>query len=1050
MKLNFNGFLVLFIALVTQLTFAQERSVSGTVSDNAGMPLPGVSVLVKGTKNGTQTDFDGKYIINAKPNDILVFSYVGMRSTEKSASSTTVNVKLTSDATQLESVVVTAFGIKRKPKDLGYSVSSIKAEEITSDAEPDLVRSLNGKVAGVNVGVSTGVAGAANRITIRGVTSFTGNNQPLIIVDGVAYDNTQVTTSSQVTGGGGYESALSSLDPNDIASVDVLKSTSAAALYGSRATNGVIVITTKSGSPSSKKAQKLSVNVGSAAYFENISSLPDYQNTYGAGANFNYSNSNGSWGPRFDQLATIPTWPSLKASFPDQFGPTVPYVAYPDNVKDLFKTGTITDNTAGFNYTGEDGAFNATISNLSQDGYIPYNTYDRTAFSVGGNFKLANKLTVGANMSYSTTKQVGGFFGENQFDGASSSFARTLFLARNWDFNLPYEDPVTGASVTPNGTQFDHPLWSWKHDQIKTHTDRIVSGLNLNYTFNEHISASFRVGMNKYTLDRNQIRDINSRADGGVGSLTNDKFSNEDIESTLLVNFDYKLSDDFGLKAIVGTNILQNKNSTLTFYGKEFKVPNVFTFANTLNISNIEDERFEKKSSGIFTDVTFSYKNYLFLNATARNDWSSSLPEENRSYFYPSVSASFILTDALQLDSNVLTFAKIRGGWAKVGRDAPAEFTSATFVLGDSYNSVPTIGNPTDLGDQHVEPEFTEEIEIGTDLEFFQRRIALGLSLYKKTSTNLITPIAVPSSSGYSQYNTNLGAMENKGVEIELTLVPIKTNDFRWTLFTTYTKNDNTVTKLKEGLPRFSLLTNTPAYVEVGQPYGVFYGSKFARDDQGNFLINPSGGAIIADPTPGIIGDPNPDFKMSFINTFKYKNFTLGAQFDFRKGGDISSSTIEALLGRGVTKDTQDREKTYIIPGYYGDSNGKPLLDASGNKIPNTVQLSMNELYFSPAGGNTFAINSVDEADIYDGTVFRLRDVTLTYDVPQDLLKKTPFGQMSLSFIGSNLWYFAPNVPKYTNFDPDSTSYGSSNVQGVEVSAAPTARRFGIKLNLTF
>ncbi|PJJ10869.1 TonB-linked SusC/RagA family outer membrane protein [Flavobacterium sp. 1] len=1049
MKLKFNGLLVLLVVLVAQLTFAQERSVSGIVSDNAGMPLPGVSVLVKGTKNGTQSDFDGKYAINAKPTDVLVFSYIGMKPSEKSASTTTLNVKLASGATQLESVVVTAFGIKRKPKDLGYSVSSIKAEEITNDAEPDLVRSLNGKVAGVNVGVSTGVAGAANRITIRGVTSFSGNNQPLIIVDGIAYSDPQVTTSSQVTGGGGYESALSSLDPNDIASVDVLKSTSAAALYGSRAVNGVIVITTKSGSPSSKKTNKLSVNVGSAAYLENVNNLPDFQNTYGAGSNFNYSNSNGSWGPRFDSLATIPTWPTLLAAFPSQFGPTVPYVAKPNNVKDLFRTGTVTDNTVGFNYSGEEGSFNATISNMAQDGYIPYNTYDRTGFSVGGNFKLANKLTVGANMSYSGTKQVGAFFGENQFDGAASSFARTMFLARNWDMNLPYED-ANGASVTPNGTQFDHPLWSWKHDQIITHTNRTVGGVNLNYEFNENISATYRAGMNRYTLDRNQIRDLHSRADGGVGSLTNDKFTNEDIESTLLVNFDYKLSDDFGMKSILGANFLQNNNSRLAFYGKGFSVPNVFTFGNTLNVSNLADYRFEKRNIGLFADVTFSFKDYLFLNATARNDWSSSLPKSNNSYFYPGVNASFILTDALHMDNDILTFAKIRGGWAKVGKDAVSEFTSATYALGNSYNGNPTIANPTDLGDQNVKPEFTEEIEFGTDLEFFKKRIALGLSVYKKTSTNLITPITVPTSTGYLTYNTNLGAMVNKGLEIELTLVPVQTNDFKWTLFSTFTKNDNEVTKLKDGLDRFNLQANTVAYVQKGEAYGVFYGSKFARDDEGNFLINQSGGGIIADPTPGIIGDPNPDFKMSFINTFKYKNFTLTAQFDYRKGGDISSSTIESLLGRGVTKDTEDREKTYIIPGYYGDSNGVAIVDASGNKIPNTVQLSMNELYFSPAGGNTFAINSVDEADIYDGTVFRLRDVNLTYSLPQEMLKKSPFGQVSISLLGSNLWYFAPNVPKHTNFDPDTTSYGSTNIQGIEVSAAPTARRFGVKLNLTF
>ncbi|WP_264525351.1 TonB-dependent receptor plug domain-containing protein [Flavobacterium sp. N502536] len=398
--------------------------------------------MVKGTKTGTQTDFDGKYSIKASSNQVLVFSYIGMKTQEVAATSSAINVKLLDGAAQqLESVVVTAFGIKRNPKKLGYSVSEVKAEQITQNSEPDLSRALAGKVAGVNVNTSTGVAGAANQITIRGVNSLTGNTDPLIIVDGIAYSNVSVTSTSQITGGGGYESALSSLDPNDIESINVLKSTAAAALYGSRAMNGVIVVTTKSGASKPNKNQKLNVNVGMGTYFETIANLPDYQNTYGSGANFQYSNANGSWGPRFDSLATIPTWPTLLAAYPDQFGPTVPYVAKPNNVKDLFRTGTVLDKTIGFNYAGQDGTFNATISDLRQDGYIPYNSYDRTSMSAGGNFKLSKKFTVGANLAYSKTKQVGGFFGENQFAGSSSSFARTLFLARNWDLNLPYVDP---------------------------------------------------------------------------------------------------------------------------------------------------------------------------------------------------------------------------------------------------------------------------------------------------------------------------------------------------------------------------------------------------------------------------------------------------------------------------------------------------------------------------------------------------------------------------------------------------------------------------------
>lgn len=1041
---------MLLLVLVAQITFAQERVVSGVVSDNAGLPLPGVSVLVKGTKNGTQTDFDGKYSIKATPSEILVFSYIGMKTQEAKAGSVKINIKLASDAVELEGVVVTAFGIKRNPKKLGYSVSTVKASDITETSEPDISRALSGKVAGVNVNVSTGVAGAANQITIRGVNSLIGNTDPLIIVDGVAYSNVSVTSTSQITGGGGYESALSSLDPNDIADLTVLKSTAAAALYGSRAMNGVIVVTTKSGSSKSNKAEKLSVNVGLGTYFEQIANLPEYQNTYGAGANFQYSNANGSWGPRFDSLATIPTWATLLAAFPTQFGPTVPYVAKPNNVKDLFKTGTVLDKTIGFNYSGQDGNFNATISDLRQDGYIPENTYDRTSMSAGGNFKLNKKLTVGANLSYSRTKQIGGFFGENQFSGASSSFARTLFLARNWDLNLPYVDPSTGGSVTPNGTQFDHPLWSWKHDQITTLTDRIVTGLNLNYKFNDNISASYRAGINKYSLEREQIRDLASRANSGLGDLLSDNYTNEDIESTFLLNFNYKLTESLDLTAIVGNNVLQNNYSRIANEGKEFIVPNIFTFKNVKSIVNLTDSGAQKRNVGAFADLTLTFRNYLFLNATARNDWSSSLPKNNNSYFYPSVSTSIILTDALKMESKILTFAKLRASFAKVGRDNDAEFLKVAFAQGQSYNGNPQIGNSSTLGDQLVNPEFSDEFEVGTDLEFFNKRVVLDLSLYNKKTTDLITDVTVPSSSGFSVLRTNAGSIRNKGIELGLTLVPIKTTDFKWTLNTMFTKNKNEVLTLKEGLDRIQLDPNQVAYAIPGEAFGVFYGTRFARDANGNYLINRSGGGIIQDPSLGIIGDPNADFKMSFVNTFVYKAFSLRSQFDWKQGGDISSTTIEALLGRGVTKDTEDREKTFIIPGYYGNNDGTPLLDTNGNQIPNTTQLSMNELYFSPAGGNTFAINSVDEADIYDGTVFRLREISLTYDVPSKTLQKTPFGKISLSVLGSNLWYFAPNVPKYTNFDPETTSYGKSTLQGIETSAAPTAKRFGFKLNLTF
>ncbi len=1033
----------------------QEKTISGLVTDQDNIPLPGVNILVKGTTTGTQSDFDGNYLINASEGDVLVYSYLGQKTTERTVSaSNTINVQLELDTEELQEVVVTAFGIERNSRDLGYAVSKVESEELTENSEPDLIRSLAGKVPGVNVNFSTGVAGASNQINIRGATTIGSSSQPLIIVDGIAYDNSQITTSSQTTGGGGYGSGLSSLDPNDIASVNILKSTAAAALYGSRAADGVIVITTKSGAGAST-AEKVNINVSSGTYFESIANLPEYQNKYGAGVNYGYVNANGSWGPSFDSLSTIPTWPNMLAAFPDLFGPTIPYVAQPNNVENLFKTGTVFDNSISLAYGGEVGSFNITISDLNQEGYIPYNTFDRTSVSMGGNYKLDNGITIGGTMSFSDTKQIGGFFGENQFAGSASSFARTLWMARDWDTSLPFENPVTGASVTHNNG-WDHPLWSWKHDQIITNTDRTVANVNVGYEFDEHISTSLRVGINRFGLDRKEIRDIGSRANNGLGGVTTDKFTNEDIESTFLVNFDYDITEDIGFTAIVGNNVLQNTSNRSAIIANTFISPGIFTVENNLNVTLLNPTptngigSARKRNVGVFGEVGLSFKEFFFLNATGRNDWSSSLPKGNNSYFYPSVSGSFIFTDAFDIGGDILTFGKLRAGYASVGRDAQPEFLNRTFAVGNAFSGAPVIANRSALGDTQLTPEFTDEIEAGIDLELFTRRIILDLSWYRKTTTDLISPVSVPSTSGFSTFNTNIGEIQNEGVEIGLTLVPFQSENFKWTAFTTFTKNTNEVTELVEGLERIQLDANQVAHAIVGEPFGVFFGSRFARDDNGNYLINQAGGGIVQDLENGVIGDPNPDFRMGFINTFTYKNLSLRAQFDWKEGGDIHSSSIQALLGRGVTRDTEDRERTFIIPGFYGDNTGNPIEDANGNQIPNTTQIDMNELYFSPAGGNTFGINTVNEGEIYDGTVYRIRELSLSYDLPSKWLDKTPFGQVSFSIQGNNLWYFAPNVPRYTNFDPEVTSFGSTRLQGIEVSAAPTSKRYGFKLNLTF
>ncbi|PIF00762.1 MAG: SusC/RagA family TonB-linked outer membrane protein [Maribacter sp.] len=1051
MRTNLNGIFTFLLAFVVHMTFAQEKMISGEVKDPSGLPLPGVNILIKNTTHGTQTDFDGNYTIKANVGQTLIFTYLGFKEhAQVVGASSTINVQMEEDTEALDEVVVTALGIKRNPRSLGYSVKSVEATSITENSEPDLIKSLNGKVPGVNVNVSTGVAGASNKISIRGTTSFQGGNQPLFVVDGTPYSNDQITTSSQVTGGGGYETGISSLDPNDIANIEVLKGAVAAALYGSRAVNGVIVVTTKSGKSGGLSNKKMEVSVNTGVYFEKIANLPDYQNTYGNGTNFNYNNANGSWGARFDSQETIPTWPNLLNAFPDQFGATVPYVAQPNNVSNLFKTGFVADNSINISSANENSNFNLTFSNLDQHGYIPFNSYKRTNISAGGNFKLENGLKVGANISYSDSYQVGPFLGENQYSGSASSFARTLILGRTWDLSLPYED-ANGAPVIPNGG-WDHPLWSWEHNQIRTGVNRTVANVNFSYDFNKHINARYQLGINKYDLARTEITDKGSRAASGTGRVVTDDYGSEEIESTFVLSFNYDLTNDLSMNFLVGNNVNQRSSRRVGYTGTNLIADDIFTVNNTANVVSDYDLTERKRIVGIFGDLGLSYKDYLFLNATARNDWSSTLPKSDNSFLYPSISSSFIFTEAFGISNDFLSYGKIRGGWANVSRDADPYQINKIFTVGTVYAGQPSVYVPATLGNPALGPENTEEFEAGVDLELFNKRAIIDFTWYKKTTTDLISKVNVPTSSGYTSLLTNIGEMENKGIEVGLTLIPVRTDNFKWSTFTSFTKNKNVVNKLIKGLDRFPINVNEIAFVDEGQPYGVFYGSAFARDDEGNYLIEEGGGGVLQALDNQIIGDPNPDFKVGFTNTFKYKTLSLQAQIDWKEGGDISSTTVASLLGRGVTKDTEDRERTFIIPGVYGNpTTGEAILDDSGNKIQNTTQITMNNMYFSPTtNSNTFGINTVDEGNIYDGTVFRLREISLTYDIPKKFLEKTFIGSMTFSIVGNNLWFYAPNIPKYTNFDPDVNAYGSGNLQGIEVQSAPSSKRYGFKLNVKF
>jgi TonB-linked SusC/RagA family outer membrane protein len=1048
-------FLIVILFFLSGSLLAQTKRVKGIVTDSAGNPLVSASVQVRNSSVGTRTNEQGSFTIDVPVNNpVLLISSIGYDKQEVNIGNrNNITISLSTSRQNLQEVIVTtALGIRRTDRALGYSVAKIDPSTFIQKSEPDLLRSLEGKVAGVDIRSSQGTPGAATRIQLRGNTSFFGNSQPLIIVDGIPYSNEQVTTTNQTSGGGAYTSGLSSLDPNDIASINVLKGSSAAALYGSRASNGVLVITTKSGS--GRKVKGTEITLKSSVSAETIANLPKYQNLYGAGSQLNYSNANGSWGPAFRNLDSIPAWPTYKAAYPDLFpSSNIAYVPYPNNVKDLFRTGMVYENSIGFNGGDDKNSVGLTLSQLTHNGYVENASYKRVNLGLGGSTKLSMGLNISGNFSYARSNQTGGFFGENQVSGVASLFARSLFLARNWNLNLPFEDK-NGLPLVPNVTGYDNPRWSAKYNTIKTNEERFIAGFKADYSFNSWLRLDYNLGTNVALLDRREVTEIGSRAAEGNGRLVVDGYRNQELESNFLLTLSPSIGSDFSLKTILGHNFNQRTITELTQTGNKFIAKGIYNLSNTSQQQFSGDYYERRRIIGVFGDVTLGYKNYAFLEGTLRNDWSSTLPQQNRSYLYPSVSGSLVLTDALKIQSTALNFAKLRASWAKVGRDADPYELQDVYDINPNFLGQPAASLPRVSNNPNLKPEFTREIEVGTELSLLNRRLDIDVSLYKRNSSNLIATISTPPTSGYEFLVTNFGGISNKGIEATVTVHPVRSQYFNWDIRGVFTKNKNIVTELTAGVDRIQLngvLDVISPYLEPGKPFGYLRGTVSARDSAGNLLIDPVTGWIITSNQQGIVGDPNPDYKLGITNTVSYKGFSLSVLWDMTKGGDLYSETTYSLLGRGVTLDTKDRETAWVIPGVYGDANtGRPIL-VGGKELPNHTGITTNDVFFAGSSSpSSFGINSATEWNVYDATVYRLREVALGYNLPTKILGRLPIKGINLSLTGRNLWHLAPNFPKYTNFDPEVNSFGSTSTQGIELSAVPTTRRYGFNVNITF
>lgn len=1080
MKLN--CLLFLLICIVTN-SYGQ-RNIKGIVSDQEGGPLVGVNVLVQGTTNGTVTDENGAYSLSVTlENQILVFSYTGFTTREIAiGNSNELNVTL-DEGIQLSEMVVTALGITRAKKEIGYAIEELEGNQLQRVGETDPLRAMQGKVAGVNITGSSSQPGSATRLTIRGIKSFFGNNQALYVVDGVPFDASTNGVSFQLTGGGAYANRLSDLDPNNIESVSILKGATAAALYGSRASRGVVVITTKTGALK-KGENKLKIDLSSSLNFEEIASLPNFQNSYGTGTGFTYAQANGSWGAPFPGAVPYPTIDSinhwyrgagyansytrLRQAGDERVTPRVPYQAYPNNVKDVFNRGRVNDNSITISGGNQNTSMALTFSRVDHDGIFPNASFDKTSIALGARSQFESGLRMGANLSYINSIQQGLQGGAIGSASTSSFMARTLYQGRNWDLHgQPYEDPVTHESLfmIARGNA-DNPLWSAKYNGFKSDVNRYVVNINAGYAFNKWLDVDYRVGINNYSQGDLEWFRPGSRGAGGLGSVTDLTTNFKEIESTLILSAKKRFNDKIALEARIGHNLNDRTFRDQGISGTQMLDFNIIDVDNTVSQVSAGGSLNKRRLFGVFGEVTADYNQYLFLTLSGRQDWSSTLPVQNNHYFYPSASVAFVFSEALKMsDHPILNSGKVRLNWSKVGSPANPYSLKPIYLLnlGETDNltagvrdidfpfagvASSTLSNT--LYDPNLKPEFTTDMEAGVDLEFFKSKVNLSFSVYKSKSTDQISNLALPTVSGFDNLLTNFGALETKGAEVSLRLNPISNKNVNWDFTTNFTRYRTIVTELREGTDELVIRPLfgggiTPV-LRVGQPYGVFRGTVSARDEEGNLLIDRTNGQIINATKDEIIGNPNPEFTVGFINNFTWKGLTLGAVFDWKQGGDMYSETVNSLLGRGVLAFQGDREKNAMINGVYGDPvTLKALKDENGNKIRNQTMVEVNDLWF----GSTFGTNSQDEWNVFDATVYRLREVSLTYQLPSNLFKKAIKGA-TISVNGRNLWYKAPHFPDDTNFDPETSTFGDANYQGFEFQNLPSIKRYGVSLNLKF
>jgi TonB-linked SusC/RagA family outer membrane protein len=1060
--------LTLILALYAMITGYSQQNITGTVLDENNIPLPGATIVVKGSSSGTSTDFDGNFTIEVPANEaILLVSYVGYTDQEvPTAGKSNIQVVLQPTSQELDEVVVTALGIKRETKKLGYAIQEVSGDEITQAKEVNVVNSLAGKMAGVQVtGGNSGIGGTTN-IIIRGESSFT-NNSPLFVVDGIPINNDVSSNSGDGNMEVDFGNGAMDINPDDVESMTVLKGPSATALYGSRGGNGVILITTKSGT----KSRGIGVSVTNNTTFETILTMPKYQDVYGQGSNGQFAFGDGgqnrsltggvndhvdeSWGPAMNgQLIPqhdSPTTSGFRAgdvnlrprnadgTFADEIIAT-PFSPQPGNIEDFFRTGFTMSNNVALSGGNEDGNFRVSFTDLQSESIVPNSNFKRRTYAINGSYNLTDWLKVSGSMNYVNS---GSRNRPNNSYGTENIMYLWIWFGRHIDMNSlkDYWQPgLEGIQqFNYNYNYHDNPYFTVHENTNGFNKDRLIGNMRADMKLGDKFNLMVRTGLD-YSNEIDKRKRAYSTQRFPNGQYREDYIYGFEQNTDFLLSYNTDINEDLELGASVGANHRSNKNSYQRISANSLSVPGVYNFDNAAEPLSSTDWDSKKKVNSVYAFANLAYKNMLFLDLTARNDWSSTLPKENWSYFYPSVNASAILSDMFEMPE-AISFAKLRAGWASVGNDTDPYRLAPTYGFGTPFNGNSRVYSPSELPNENLKPELTDSFEIGADLRFFQSRLNLDIAVYKARTKNQLISLPVSTTSGFSSRFVNAGELENKGLEITLGAKPVVTDNFMWQTNINFTMNRGKVNELIDDLDFYRTASNYLIVgAEIGERIGSVYGTGFEKVDDknspyhGQWIIDENSGLPIRSSELRNLGNYNPDFMLGFQNNFKYKNFDLSVLFDWRQGGVFHSRTVAI----GGTTGMLD----FTVPGRESGIVAEGVIDnGDGTYTPNTQNVAASNYY------SHVYKRSNEESSMFDATYVKLREVRLGYNFPRKLLEKTPIQAASIALVGRNLalWTENPHV------DPETISFsGATIVPGVEDMALPSTRSFGLNLNVQF